>query len=267
MLNKFCSACVAAALTTSVASAAPIAEAHERVITGNDKNLSAETMETGRAQTLKIRKLAPNPYDELLPGDKPFGGVEGLTFRLSKVQGLDVTTGSGREAAKQFDVARARQAGFSEIREQATDGRGIAVFDDLRPALYLIEEFAPDDDHDWRLSSPRLVLLPLGDVTGEEFSYENVVVTKPDPGDLPPTPPATPPGDPGTPPETPGIPSEPGKTPNVPDESRDQPDGSGKTDGNDGELALTGANVIWALVTGGVLILLGYLLIRRRKEN
>lgn len=267
MLNNLCGACVAAALTTSVALAAPIAEAHERVITGNDKNLSAETMETARAQTLKIKKLAPNPYDEALPGNKPFGGVEGLTFRLSKVQGLDVTTGSGREAAKQFDVARARQTGFSEIREQATDTHGIAVFDNLRPALYLIEEFAPDDEHDWRLSSPRLVLLPLGDVTGEEFSYENVVVTKPDPGDLPPTPPATPPGDPGTPPETPGIPSEPGKTPNVPDESRDQPDGSGKTDGNDGELALTGANVIWALVTGGVLILLGYLLIRRRKEN
>ncbi|CAB0719089.1 hypothetical protein I4J32_10430 [Corynebacterium diphtheriae bv. mitis] len=118
MLNKFCGACVAAALTTSIALAAPIAEAHERVITGNDKDLSAETMETGRAQTLKIRKLAPNSYDELLPGDKPFGGVEGLTFRLSKVQGLDVTTGAGREAAKRFDVARARQAGFSETREK-----------------------------------------------------------------------------------------------------------------------------------------------------
>ncbi|AEX68913.1 hypothetical protein Q6D62_01090 [Corynebacterium diphtheriae] len=118
MLNKFCGACVAAALTTSIALAAPIAEAHERVITGNDKDLSAETMETGRAQTLKIRKLAPNPYDELLPGDKPFGGVEGLTFRLSKVQGLDVTTGAGREAAKRFDVARARQVGFSETREK-----------------------------------------------------------------------------------------------------------------------------------------------------
>lgn len=253
MLNKFCGACVAAALTTSVALAAPIAEAHERVITGNDKNLSAETMETGRAQTLKIRKLAPNPYDELSPGDKPFGGVEGLTFRLSKVQGLDVTTGSGREAAKQFDVARARQAGFSEIREQVTDGHGIAVFDDLRPALYLIEEFAPDDDHDWRLSTPRLVLLPLGDVTGEEFSYENVVVTKPDAG--------------GTPPQNPETPTTPDTPPPSTDKPGDEPDDSAKSHETDGALAITGANIMWALVTGVVLILLGFVLIRRRKEQ
>lgn len=253
MLNKFCSACVAAALTTSVALAAPIAEAHERVITGNDKNLSAETMETSRAQTLKIRKLAPNPYDELLPGDKPFGGVEGLTFRLSKVQGLDVTTGSGREAAKQFDVARARRAGFSETREKKTDAGGLAVFDNLGPGLYLIEEFAPDDDHDWRLSSPRLALLPLGDITGREFSYENVVVTKPDPG--------------GTPPRTPETPTNPDTPPPSTDKPGDDPDDNAKSHGTDGALAITGANIVWALVTGVVLILLGFVLIRRRKEQ
>lgn len=255
MLNKFCSACVAAALTTSVASAAPIAEAHERVITGNDKNLSAETMETGRAQILKIKKLAPNPYDELLPGDKPFGGVEGLTFRLSKVHGLDVTTGSGREAAKQFDVARARQAGFSETREKKTDGEGLAVFGNLGPGLYLIEEFAPDDDHDWRLSSPRLALLPLGDVTGREFSYENMVVTKPEPSDTPPTTPETP--------TTPDTPTPPPST----DKPGDEPDDSAKGHETDGALAITGANIIWALVTGVVLILLGFVLLRRRKEQ
>lgn len=253
MLNKFCSACVAAALTTSVALAAPIAEAHERVITGNDKNLSAETMETGRAQTLKIRKLAPNPYDELLPGDKPFGGVERLTFRLSKVQGLDVTTGSGREVAKQFDVARARQAGFSETREKKTDAGGLAVFDNLGPGLYLIEEFAPDDDHDWRLSSPQLALLPLGDITGREFSYENVVVTKPDPG--------------GTPPGTPETPTNPDTPPPSADKPDDDPDDSAKSHGTDGALAITGANIAWALVTGVMLILLGFVLIRRRKEQ
>lgn len=255
MLNKFCGACVAAALTTSIALAAPIAEAHERVITGNDKDLSAETMETGRAQTLKIRKLAPNPYDELLPGDKPFGGVEGLTFRLSKVQGLDVTTGAGREAAKRFDVARARQVGFSETREK-TDGKGLAVFDNLGPRLYFIEEFAQDDDHDWRLSSPRLALLPLGDVTGREFSYENVVVTKPEPSDTPPTTPGTPP--------TPDTPTTP---PLSTDKLGDEVDEGAKTHGTDGALAITGANIVWALVTGLVLILLGFVLIRRRKEQ
>lgn len=254
---------------------APFADADQRVISGNDNNLSADSMDTARSQTLNIKKLPRNPHDDPIPNAKPFGGVEGLTFRLSKVNGVDATTELGRESAKKYTVQRARHEGFSESREEKTNAKGVAVFNDLGPGLYLIEEFAPDDEHDWRLSRPQLVILPLGDVMGENYSYENVLVTKPEPTEPPTTPPGTP-EDPGTPPGTPGKPSTPPSTPQEPGEPGEpgrpddpeapgNPGGGEKTrGGGDGELAITGANVLWAFLAGVGLIVFGFVLMRKK---
>lgn len=266
---------VAVAVVASLGLSAPLADANQRVISGNDKNLSAGSMDAARSQTLNIKKLPRNPHDDPIPGAKPFGGVEGLTFRLSKVNGVDATTELGREAAKQYTVQRARHEGFSDAREQKTNADGVAEFRDLGPGLYLIEEFAPDDEHDWRLSRPQLVILPLGDVMGENYSYENVLVTKPEPTEPPTTPPGTPedpgtppgtPGKPGTPPSTPQEPGEPGE-PGRPDdpEASGNPGGGEKTRaGGDGELAITGANVLWAFLAGVGLIVFGFVLMRKK---
>ncbi|WKS27849.1 cell surface protein [Corynebacterium propinquum] len=266
---------VAVAVAASLGLSAPLADASQRVISGNDKNLSADSMDAARSQTLNIKKLPRNPHDDPIPGAKPFGGVEGLTFRLSKVNGVDATTEFGREAAKKYTVQRARHEGFSDAREQKTNADGVAEFRDLGPGLYLIEEFSPDDEHDWRLSRPQLVILPLGDVMGENYSYENVLVTKPEPTEPPTTPPGTPedpgtppgtPGKPGTPPSTPQEPGEPGE-PGRPDdpEASGNPGGGEKTRaGGDGELAITGANVLWAFLAGVGLIVFGFVLMRKK---
>lgn len=269
---------VAVAVAASLGLSTPFAAADHRVISGNDKNLSADSMDAARAQTLNIKKLPRNPHDDAIPGAKPFGGVEGLTFRLSKVNGVDATTELGREAAKKYTVQRARHEGFSESREEATNAKGLAVFNDLGPGLYLIEEFAPDDEHDWRLSRPQLVILPLGDVMGENYSYENVLVTKPEPTEPPTTPPGTPedpgtppgtpekPGDPGTPPSTPGEPGEPGEPgrPDDPEAPGNPGEGEKTRTGGDGELAITGANVLWAFLAGVGLIVFGFVLMRKK---
>ncbi|WP_049167565.1 LPXTG cell wall anchor domain-containing protein [Corynebacterium propinquum] len=247
----------------------PRLAADERVITGNDQNLSVDEMETKREQTLNINKLPRNPHDDPIPGAKPYGGIEGLTFRLSLVDGVDVTTAAGREVAKQYTVQRARHEGFSDTREQKTNADGIAEFRGLGPGLYLIEEYAPDDEHDWRLSSPQLVILPLGDVMGENFSYDNVLVTKPDPATPPTTPPGTPPGEPGTPPGTPDKPGEPGdpEVPDTPDSNGERSDGGDTERTRDGALAVTGANVLWAFAVGIAMIVLGFVLIRRKNTE
>lgn len=270
---------VAVAVAASLGLSAPLADANQRVISGNDKNLSAENMEIERSQTLNIKKLPRNPHDDPIPGAKPYGGIEGLTFRLSLVDGVDVTTAAGREVAKQYTVQRARHEGFSDTREQKTNADGIAEFRGLGPGLYLIEEFAPDDEHDWRLSSPQLVILPLGDVMGENFSYDNVLVTKPDPATPPTTPPGTPPEEPGTPPGTPDKPGDPGTPPSTPGEPGDPevpgtPDSNGeRSDGGDtertrdGALAVTGANVLWAFAVGIAMIVLGFVLMRRKNTE
>lgn len=262
---------VAVAVTASLGLSAPLADASERVISGNDKNLSADSMDAARSQTLNIKKLPRNPHDDPIPGAKPFGGVEGLTFRLSKVNGVDATTELGRESAKQYTVQRARHEGFSESREEKTNAKGVAVFNDLGPGLYLIEEFAPDDEHDWRLSRPQLVILPLGDVMGENYSYDNVLVTKPDPGtppEEPGTPPSTPekPGDPGTPPSTPGEPGDP-EVSDTPDSSGERSEGGDTERPRDGALAVTGVNVLWAFAVGIALIVLGFILMRRKNTE
>lgn len=267
---------LAVAIAAGVMFSAPFADADQRVISGNDRNLPAEDMEIERSQTLNIKKLPRNPHDDPIPGKKPYGGIEGLTFRLSLVDGVDVTTAAGREAAKQYTVQRARHEGFSESREEKTNAKGLAVFNDLGPGLYLIEEFAQDDEHDWRLSRPQLVILPLGDVMGENYSYDNVLVTKPDPGTPPTTPPGTPPEEPGTPPSTPEKPGDPGTPPSAPGESGDpgapdipdsngeRPDGGDAERPRDGALAVTGANVLWAFAVGIAMIVLGFILMRRK---
>ncbi|MCT1635053.1 cell surface protein [Corynebacterium pseudodiphtheriticum] len=267
---------LAVAFAAGVMFSAPLADADQRVISGNDKNLSAENMEIERSQTLNIKKLPRNPHDDPIPGAKPYGGIEGLTFRLSLVDGVDATSAAGREAAKQYTVQRARHEGFSESREAKTNADGVADFRDLGPGLYLIEEFAPDDEHDWRLSRPQLVILPLGDVMGENYSYDNVLVTKPDPGTPPTTPPGTPPEEPGTPPSTPEKPGDPGTPPSAPGEPGapevpDTPDSNGERSDSgdterprDGALAVTGANVLWAFLAGVGLIVFGFVLMRKK---
>lgn len=275
MKNSLSTTSLAIAIAAGVMFSAPLADADQRVISGNDKNLSADSMDAARAQTLNIKKLPRNPHDDPIPNAKPFGGVEGLAFRLSKVNGVDATTEAGRQAAKKYTVQRARHEGFSESREEKTNAKGVAVFSDLGPGLYLIEEFAPDDAHEWRLSSPQLVILPLGDVMGENYSYENVLVTKPEPAEPPTTPPGTPddpgtppgtPGKPGTPPSTPGQPGEPGEPGRTDDpETPGNPgDGEKTSAGDDGELAITGANVLWALLVGVGLIVFGFVLMRKK---
>lgn len=280
MANNFQKLSASALAAALLVVAVPAADADSRVITGNDRGLRAEQVETQREQTLQIQKLPRGPYDKPDPDSKPDGGIEGLTFRLSKVKGVDATSQAGRDEAQDFDVSRAREKGFSDEREQVTNARGIAVFNHLGPGLYLIEEFAPNEEHDWRLSSPKLVLLPLGDVDGENFSYENVLVTKPEPS-TPPTPPdtpdipGTPPGTPHTPGETPsttpGKPSdEPGNPPGREDNSggsSDQGSGDKGHDQKQGALAMTGANIIWAVVLGVLLIFFGTVLLRRRKNE
>lgn len=282
MVNKFHKLCVASITAVVITVSMPVASADPRVISGNDRHLSASSIEARRAQTLQIRKLPNNPFDAPKPGAKPYGGVEALTFRLSKVKDVDVTTDEGREEAKKYTISRARANGFIETREQVTNAQGIAEFRDLGPGLYLIEESAPDDDHDWRLSSPRLVILPLGDVKGENYSYENVLVTKPDP-ETPPTKPHSP----GSPPDTPDTPSTPPmKPPSTPTEETSTPrgmpdtphetldksgDSEKKQNGSDRDrnkvLAMTGANVLWAFALGLGLIAIGILLVWRRKNE
>ncbi|MGV0432696.1 SpaA isopeptide-forming pilin-related protein [Corynebacterium sp. 20_84] len=263
-------ALVAASLMLGSSFSAGLADA--KVISGNDSRLAAEDVDTQRLMTLTVRKVQKNPYDEVPAGQKP-AAIAGAEFTLSRVNGVDVTTSAGRKEAKEFTLEKARENGLTQVAKQTTDKQGVAEFTDLKPGLYLLEESAPNGDYDYHLSSPKLIIMPLGNVTGEEFDYENVIVTKPDnqvpPPDTPPTTsttstttttttsPNTPPPPGGNPPPT---------TTSVPPEttSATPPPGDTPADGGSrSPLASTGANVLWALGLGGLLIIAGFFLARR----
>ena len=289
-------ATLGAASILAIGAFMPFADA--RVVSGNDKNIPANSVDTTKPIFLVVKKNEPNPNDDIPAGAKP-PAIEGSIFVLSRVKGIDVTTEEGREGAKNLTMEDVRKRGLEDADRATTDAKGRVQFSYLKPGLYLLEEQAPDDDHEYHLSSPQLIILPLGDVSGERFTYDNVIVTKwdTDPG-LSPSPTPTPtPG--SSTPATPTTPNTSGTTPRTTKPSGStvttvttpvkttltttRPDGSTTVvttrtssvttvtkpadNTRGGDLASTGANVLWAAGLGGLLILIGFVLARRSKNE
>ena len=245
-----------------------IPDAAARVVSGNDRDIPATSVDTSRPMSLVVKKVAANPFDDVQGGQKP-PAVAGATFTLSRVGGIDVTTDEGRARAKETTLERARAMGLTVIATSRTDEGGEVVFDDLAPGLYLLEETAPDSDHEYHVSRPQLIILPLGDVHGAKFTYDNVVVTKWD-GDGDETPTSTPPPTPTSTPQTStSTPRTSGRTTTAPAPSdglttTTQPP---TTSGPRGVLASTGVSVLWAVVLGALMVLIGVVLARRSKND
>lgn len=279
----------------------PAADA--KVISGNDRNISAASVDTNQPISLVVRKAATNPYDDVPAGEKP-AAIAGATFKLSLVKDVDVTTDEGRAGAKQMSLDDAKAKGLTQIATAQTSEKGSAGFDNLKPGLYLLEEDAPDDGYEYHISRPQLIILPLGDVRGVEFKYENVVVTKWGGGEGGGPPTSTPTPSPSeststtterttdretetsTERTTVSTPVESTITSTMPNGSTTvittrpstyvttQPNGSATTvtqpptdRQRSGDLAYTGANVLWAAGLGGLLILVGFVLARRSKNE
>ena len=191
---------IAGAATMLITGASlPAATANDRVVSGNDRNIAAESVDVNEPISLMVRKVASNPYDDIPAGQKPTS-IAGAIFTLSQVRGVDITTSGGRSAARSMSLDDAHAAGLDKISTLTTGDNGRVQFMDLRPGLYLLEESAPDSDYDYRLSNPKLIVLPLANATGDRFNYDNVIVTKPgnnlpggstSPNTPPPTPPTT----------------------------------------------------------------------------
>ena len=265
--------------------------ADAKVISGNDRDIPAASVDTTQPISLVVRKAATNPYDDVPAGEKP-AAIAGATFKLSLVKGVDVTTDEGRAGAKQMSLDDAKAKGLTQIATAQTNEKGSAGFDNLKPGLYLLEEDAPEDGYEYHVSRPQLIILPLGDVRGVEFKYENVVVTKWGGGEggEPPTSTPTPSPSPSTSTSTERTteftPVESTITSTMPNGSTTvittrpstyvttQPNGSVTTvtqppadKQRSGDLASTGANVLWAAGLGGLLILVGFVLARRSKNE
>lgn len=307
MTRRVLNAAVAGAVAFGVGAApmlaAPYAVADERPIVGACRQVTSPALlqDDGEPVSLTVQKTAGNPYDD--SNGKPLGSIQGIEFDLYKVEGLDLSTTQGLAAAQKLTVDQARGKGVVLVGRRVTRADGTAMFGGLTPGMYLVEETAPDNEHNYRTSAPFLVLLPTVDANCKTVNDETTVIVKgrggSDEGN-PPTTTSTRPSTPGTDTETttPGTPgtSTVRTTPPTPptgttvtetDSSRVPPTGSTVTttqrfsgsgsDGpgdsatrnvfRDGPLASTGANVIWALFVGLALIIGGVLLVRRSREE
>lgn len=294
MASRIVSSALAGALALGIA-AAPAA-ADTRPVVGACPQLTDASLmrHTGEPQNLTVRKTAGNPYDDAAVS---LGSIEGIEFKLYSVRGLRLSTNSGLSQAQHLTVDQARANGLDYVGSQRTDANGDAVFRDVKPAMYLVEEVSPADTaHNYRTSDPFLVLMPTLKEDCVTPNEDTVIVVKshadtttppstpPSTRRIPPPIPPITPGTPGTvtttatpppttgvaePPSTvtttsgvPGSPGSPG-SPGNPGNPGDTP----KRNGPGGPLASTGANVIWLLAVAAALITGGLLLVRRSRDE
>ncbi|SDM04508.1 LPXTG-motif cell wall anchor domain-containing protein [Corynebacterium mycetoides] len=269
-MKRLIAAISAATLLGALPLTAESAQAQTRVITGNDRAVPAGGVDTSRGIDLVVRELPVNPYDEVPEGALPYGGIEGLRFTLFRANGVDVTTPTGRaDAARSRTEEEFNALEVTEVASRLTDGTGEATFEGLAPGLYRLEETVPDAEHNYRVTTPRWMVLPFVSATGDSFTYENVIVVKasaPVTTGAPRTP--GPSGTAGTPdtsdtPETPDTPGTPSTTSAAPSTVvQHSPEGApGRL------LASTGANVLWLTAAGFLLIAIGFWMSRERDDH
>lgn len=219
--------------------------------------------------TLSIT-LSPGNGD---PANPATGKVAGVTIKLERLQGIDPENAA--------DKAKVRNTSADKIADWPTDRTITAVtneagqvrFQGLEKGIYLVTSQAPAGaaQGEYREVSPFLVAVPFHTVAENPRPVEGVIVAKTNPT-IPPTtpptePPTTPPSTPpGTPPTTPPGDTPPGETP----PPGDTPGTGDEKEREQGDLAMTGVQIIGlvlaavALMGAGLLMLL---ITKKRKQE
>ena len=117
----------AGAVSVVLAGASLPAVAADRVISGNDREIPAESVDVNEPISLMVRKVASNPYDDIPAGQKPTS-IAGAIFTLSQVRGVDITTSGGRSAARNMSLDDAHAAGLDKISTLTTGDNGRVQF-------------------------------------------------------------------------------------------------------------------------------------------
>ncbi|TYR19598.1 adhesin [Corynebacterium urealyticum] len=220
--------------------------------------------------TLSIT-LSSGNGDPLSPAT---GKVAGVTIKLERLKGVDPENAA--------DMAKVRNTGADEIADWPTDRTIAAVTNDagqvrfqgLEKGIYLVTSQAPAGaaEGEYREIEPFLVAVPFHTVADNPRPVEGVIVAKTNttvppttpPTEPPETPPSTPPGTPPTTPPPGDTP--PGETP----PSGETPGAGDEQERGQGDLAMTGVQIIGlvlaavALMGAGLLMLL---ITKKRKQE
>lgn len=206
--------------------------------------------------TLSIT-LSPGNGDPVNPAT---GKVAGVTIKLQRLQGIDPENAA--------DQAKVRNTSADKIADWPTDRTITAVtneagqvrFQGLEKGIYLVTSQAPAGAAagEYREISPFLVAVPFHTVADNPRPVEGVIVAKTNSTVPPTTPPWTPPTTPSTPP--------PGHTPPL----RETPRSGDEKEREQGDLALTGVQIIGLVLAAVTLMgagLLMLLITKKRKQE
>ena len=170
--------CGLSAALMCMSTGAPPSAADERVVTGGT-NCELADPASASATSLTVRKMEPNPYDEVPSGELPYGTVEGMRFTLDKVN-VPYATREDAQGAAQMSLGEAEQRGFGVSYTAETNSSGEARFEGVSPGLYRLRETVPvDGKYNYRQSGDMLLLLPLVSGRGCTVQYDSVLVAKP----------------------------------------------------------------------------------------
>lgn len=222
----------------------------------------ASVIDASRSGTVELHFTQPNPHD-----DEPGPPASGISVDARRVADLDITThqGQARAAGMNIHDITALPAGAFDIHRQTTSGPdGDAYFTQLPLGLYLLSpgEGSPDAFEIFALTVPRT------DSSGRGWLYDVTAHPKAAGGEIPGD------RDPAAPDE--GAEEGVGDGEDIADVAstpNPQPDDGAKAPGTDspasddeGQLAVTGAGVLGTVLFGLVLITLGVVLLKRRKQ-
>ena len=256
--------------TSLVAGVTPVATAE--VVTGNVQNLSPDTIDRSRTVDLTLHKSKPNPFDDVPEGELPKGGVSGAVFTLERLGGYDLDDPEVWKSFKSLDLEDVQDAQVEARFSGITDQDGNAIFTGLPQGLYRVSETPPDDPtKDFRVSSPFLLTLPVANEDGSGWAYSVVVSPKKKPDDV------NPPGSSGStvipipipiPVPVPGGGSSDGSTGTGTEQPVPAPENPAPPKkGVAKYLPDTGADVLVFLGLGLVFMLMGMMLLARRRSR
>lgn len=158
--------------------AAP-AVAATRTVVGVVTDHAIADIDAQRTVTLTVRKVQPNPYDEVPDGQLPPAPLGGSVFTAHRINGVDLSTAEGWEMARTISLAEAHARGLTETATAVTSSEGVATFPGLPVGLYYIVETPPDTPgYTYHTAAPFLITLPTGHADGRSWNYEVVVEAK-----------------------------------------------------------------------------------------
>ena len=152
----------------------PMTTGSAQTVIGMVNSQAIADIDQSRTVDLTIIKTPGNPYDD---GTEPV--IEGVTFTLKQVQGINLTTEAGWAAAREITVPEAQERGFTHDVTAVTNAAGEAFFAGLPIGLYLVSETpVPVMGMDPPVIVDFLITLPTGDNDGESWDYNVFVKAK-----------------------------------------------------------------------------------------